>query len=115
MLKRIAEVTYFVPDLDAAWAFLRDVANARLHFKALGLIQVEVGESLVSLHPADEKGSAGPGGQVAYWQVDNLNDAIQAFQDRGGHLYRGPIKGVDGPQVAQVQDPWGNLWGLLQS
>lgn len=114
MLEGIQEVTYFVPDLEAAWAWLVSLAGAELVTKLPGMIQGRVGRSVVTLHPADEKGAAGPGGQVVYWRVRDIHQAIADFEAQGATRYRGPIVGVDGPQVAQMQDPWGNLWGLIQ-
>lgn len=114
MLKGIREVTYFVPDVREAFDWLHALTGAELVFESPDLVQARVGSSVVTLHPADEKAPPGPCGQVAYWRVDNLESAIQAFEERGGHRYRRPIAGVDGASVAQVQDPWRNVWGLIQ-
>lgn len=115
MIKGIAEVTYFVPDIEASWQWLSDLTGAELLLRLDGMIQGRVGESVVTFHPADEKGPVGPGGQVVYWRVDRLDVVMSQFESRGARRYRGPIRGVDGPMIAQMQDPWGNLWGLIQA
>ncbi len=115
MLERLQEITYFVPDVDAYAQWLEQVVGVAEVRRFEGLIQCRVGSTTITLHHADEKGRSGPGGQVAYWQVADIMSAIARFENGGGHRYRGPIQGIDGPYVAQVQDPWGNVWGLWQA
>ncbi|PSR20220.1 MAG: bleomycin resistance protein [Sulfobacillus acidophilus] len=115
MLEGLQEITYLVPDLDGYATWLQQVVGAREVRRFPGLIQCRIGTTLVTLHHADEKGPTGPGGQVAYWAVVDIQAAIAHFEQWGGRRYRGPIAGVDGPSVAQVQDPWGNVWGLWQA
>ncbi len=115
MLKRVAEITYFVPDLKEYLDWLVRTLDARPTAIFDNLIQCRVGSTMVSIHPSDDKGEAGPGGQVAYWAVSDLNTAITRFEQNGARLFRGPLRGVDGPWVAQTQDPWGNVWGLIQT
>lgn len=114
MLKGLAEVTYFVPDIEKAWAWLQEALAADLIVDLPGMIQARIGTSVITLHPADIKGQAGPGGQVAYWHVASVDDALRHFESHGGRRYRGPIHGVDGPRIAQVLDPFGNVWGLIE-
>lgn len=114
MLEKLREITYFAPDIDAYWIWLQAVLNAQLERRFDNLIQCRLGDMLVTLHPCDDKGPTGPGGQVAYWAVTNVEEAVSHFEKNGGYRFRGPIQGVDGPWVAQVQDPWGNVWGLCQ-
>lgn len=114
MLEAVQEVTYFASNIEAYWEWIRTTTGAALLLREPHLIQCRIGEAAVTLHPADEKGHAGPGGQVAYWRVADIDAAVTRFEEYGARRYRGPIKGLDGPWVAQVQDPWGNIWGLIQ-
>lgn len=114
MFERLQEITLFAPDINAYFAWLQEVVGARLALSLPGIIQCHIAGTLITLHPSDEKGSAGPGGQVAYWVIPDIEAAVSQFEHRGGRRYRGPIVGIDGPTVAQVQDPWGNVWGLWQ-
>jgi len=61
---------------------------------------------------ADDKVSSGASGTVVYWQVDDLEASLVLLQNLGAKLYRGPMKVQDGETMCQVQDPWGNCWGL---
>ena len=114
VLERIREVTYFAPDIDAYGAWLTRVLGAREVLRYPDFIQLMIGSELVTLHPSDEKGQAGPGGQVVYWLVSDIAAVVTCFEHNGGRRFRGPVTGVDGPRVAQVQDPWGNVWGLVE-
>jgi len=57
---------------------------------------------------------AGAAGQVAYWQVEYFDDALERAKHQGAELYRGPLKREeDGQYMCQVKDPFGNLIGLV--
>ncbi|MDF5719926.1 MAG: hypothetical protein PUP91_05450 [Rhizonema sp. PD37] len=56
--------------------------------------------------------SPGNAGQVAYWRVDNFEQALQHVQKHGARLYRGPVT-IEGKQeICQMWDPFGNLFGM---
>lgn len=74
---------------------------------------LQVGSVEVVFHPADEKGPSGVAGQVVYWQVDNLDAALQRALRLGAQLYRGPLDRLDGTWMCQVKDPFGNVIGLV--
>lgn len=107
------EFTFFVPDVSRAAPWYQEIFGPPRflseHFCTFVGPGIEVG-----IHTGDTK-SAGPGGrQVLYWRVKNLTQAISAMTARGCHLYRDPIHGIDGPAVCQLEDPFGNVWGLRQ-
>ncbi|MCY0898074.1 MAG: VOC family protein [Firmicutes bacterium] len=113
-LKGIGDVTLFAPDLEAYWAWLETALGAVLQQRYPHLIQGQIGTVSVTVHPADEKSPTGPGGQVVYWAVDDVNEAMQHLARHGARPYRGPVVGEEGARVAQLQDPWGNIWGLIE-
>lgn len=114
MLEGVAAVTYFAPNLDEYWRWLEQVLDAQLERRHQELVQGRIGSVPIVLHPADEKGPPGPGGQVVYWQVADLAAALICLEAHGGRRYPGPIRGLDGRLAAQVRDPVGNVWGLVQ-
>ena len=68
----------------------------------------------VQLEPvlADEKVCSGPSGTVVYWKVDNFASSLAQLQGLGARLYRGPMQ-IEGSQsMCQLQDPWGNCFGI---
>lgn len=107
-------MTFFVADIPAARTWLASLLGSAPHLDHPGLVTFQVGEQSIGLHPADEKSPAGPGGQVAYWRVPDLDLAMLHFQAHGCTLWRGPVTGIEGSRVCQVRDPFGNAWGLIQ-
>jgi predicted enzyme related to lactoylglutathione lyase len=115
-LRRVAEVVLFVPDLEAARAWYRDLLGSDVAaWWQDGYGWFEAAGVRLGLHLADAKTPAGVGGVVPYWEVDALEAALRTFITHGGRLYRGPVTGVDGARVAQVQDPFGNFVGLVEA
>jgi predicted enzyme related to lactoylglutathione lyase len=109
----IAEVVVFVPDLDVARRWYEMLFGPPAGwFDGYGWFQVA--GYRVGLHAADAKTPAGTGGQVAYWRVDALAEALAVWIGAGARLHRGPVTGPDGISVAQVVDPFGNAWGLWE-
>jgi len=74
---------------------------------------IAVGSAKLCFHLADSKVPAGRAGQVAYWRVPSLQDAIDHFRKSGAELYRGPLAIDSGQGVCQFADPFGNLFGLV--
>lgn len=108
------EVLFFVEDLLTAKRWMSELLGIDPHFDDPNYVTFCVGHMVVGIHPSDQKGHSGPGGQVVYWRTADLSKAIDHFRSHGCTLYRGPILGVDKVEVCQMQDPFGNLWGLMQ-
>ena len=70
---------------------------------------------VVGFHPADKKCPGGIGGTSAYWEVEDLNEAVTFLTERGARLYRGPYRTDLGAAVALMVDPFGCTVGLNQS
>lgn len=69
----------------------------------------------LGLDPNQSVNPSGPGGGVAYWRVDDIDDAVQHFTATGAALVS-PVQDVgDGIKVAAVTDPFGNTIGLIQN
>ncbi|TVU78836.1 glyoxalase/bleomycin resistance/dioxygenase family protein [Vibrio tasmaniensis] len=61
---------------------------------------------------ADEKVGSGKCGTVLYWSVNNLDKALDHFEELGAKLYRGSMAIENGLFMCQIEDPFGNLIGL---
>jgi predicted enzyme related to lactoylglutathione lyase len=72
-----------------------------------------VGAVEIWFHRADSKVAAGTAGQVAYWEVADFDHMLGKATGLGAILYRGPLDRGDGKFMCQVQDPFGNLIGLV--
>ncbi len=110
----VCEVTFFLSDLEAGRTWLCDLLDSEPTFDHPEFKTFQAGATTIGLHPADPKAAAGSGGQVAYWLVRDLERTLVHFEAHGCARFRGPIRGVDGARICQVQDPFGNLWGLLE-
>lgn len=113
-LSNPGEILFFVPDVRKAQAWYSDLLDAPLIVEDDGYCSFLVDTTRVGLHPADAKSPSGAGGEVAYWRVQHLQEAVVYFEDHGCQMYRGPICGIDGIYVCQMKDPFGNVWGLME-
>ncbi|PSR34183.1 MAG: bleomycin resistance protein [Sulfobacillus benefaciens] len=114
MIGSPAEVTYFVPDLELAKVWYMALFGTPI-FESPEFCLFQGPGIQIGLHPADDKSPARSGGQVVYWAVRDLDQAREFMERIGCQRYRGPIIGVDGFRVCQMQDPFGNVWGLREA
>ncbi|WP_053958834.1 VOC family protein [Sulfobacillus thermosulfidooxidans] len=113
MLQGVDEVVFFVKDIEEVKRWIQNLLQCPVVFESPEYCAVLVGNTKIGLHLRDEKNSGTGSGQVAYWHVHDMEHVIKKFQDAGCRLYRGPIRGMDGPMVCQMQDPFGNIWGFV--
>ena len=115
MILTLDHVLIFVPSVRAAAQWYSTVLQTPASFRDENLASISIGDAKLSFHPADAKGSAGRGGQVAYWRVASLTEAMRAFEAAGASLYRGPLVIDSREGICQMADPFGNLVGLIGS
>ena len=112
-LQGLRTTIYAVPDLDRAKAWYAKLLEVAPYFDEPFYVGFNVGGFELGLIPNDEGHSAGPGGTLAFWGVDDIAaswkravalgaTAVSEAQDVGG-----------GIQVAVVGDPFGNRIGLI--
>lgn len=114
ILKGIDEVLFFVDNLGGAKDWIRDLTGKEPAFSSENYYSFNLGFCKIGLHPSDQKCRTGIAGQVAYWNVDDMKDAVEYFIDHGCKIFRGPTIGVDGVSICQMIDPFGNAWGLVK-
>ncbi len=107
--------SFFVPRVQDAKAWYQDVLGEEPAFDSPGYCSFHLAGASVGIHPSDEKTAAGVAGQVAYWRVSDIHKVMAHFETHGCRLFRGPIYGIDGVWVCQMMDPFGNLWGFMES
>lgn len=118
---KIVEVMYFVPagqgrygrEFAAQWYSQFFEAEVSRSAEDTDFFLLRVGGVEVVFHPADDKGPSGVAGQVVYWQVEQLDAALDRALRLGAQLYRGPLLRTDGLWMCQVRDPFGNAIGLI--
>ena len=106
---------YHVPDLARARAWYSKAFNAKPYFDEPFYVGFNVGGYELGLDPDVSKVKAGAGGSVAYWGVDDIDGALKQFTKNGAKA-RGDIQDVgEGIRVVTVEDPFGNLIGLIRN
>lgn len=115
LFKRLESVVFFVSDIDAAAAWYAELFETEVQHENAQYAFIKTSDFLLGFHPLDSKCPGGPGGATAYWEVADLQDAIQALELRGAVLYRGPISTSFGARAAMLIDPFGCTIGLNQS
>jgi predicted enzyme related to lactoylglutathione lyase len=113
VIQSVAHVMMFVSSVRAAAAWYSSLLNLPATFIDDNFAAIEAASARLCFHLADSKVPAGRAGQVSYWRVDSLNDAMDRFQDAGAVLYRGPLQIASGEGMCQFADPFGNLFGLV--
>jgi predicted enzyme related to lactoylglutathione lyase len=119
MMRGFATVTYFADDLEAAKAWYAELLGVAHYFEVpdgyaefrVGDYQHELGIIKGSWAPHDMY--AAPGGQIAYWHVDDLDAMIERLTALGAREYE--PKTVRGPGfvTASFLDPFGNIVGVM--
>ena len=104
---------YPVPDLSRAKAWYSKAFNTKPYFDEPFYVGFNIGGYELGLDPDVTKVKAGTGGSVAYWGVDDIDAALKQFTKNGAKA-RGEIQDVgEGIRVVTVEDPFGNLIGLI--
>ena len=93
------------------WADLLECPVDRVAFVD-GFAWFDVGDIEFGFHPAEaEKNSVG-GSPVVYLRVDDHSAAVSRAESKGARLHRGP-RAIDASRsIAQLMDPFGNVFGL---
>ncbi len=121
-LRRIASVTYWADDVEAATAwyteflgagpqFTRPGPGGRLSYAAFA-VDERTRLAIAARATAPDGAALDPGGAVAHWDVEDLDASLERLASMGAKEYI-PLT-PHGPVVsAAVLDPFGNVVGLI--
>jgi len=93
------------------WAELLDCPVERVHIES-EFVWFDVGEIEFGFHPLDEAKNPVGGSPVVYLRVENFPAAVTRAESKGARLHRGPRAVHDCRSIAQLTDPFGNVFGL---
>jgi len=111
----LATVIYHVPDLDRAKAWYASVFQQQPYFDEPFYVGFNIAGYELGLHPGGTVSRPGPGGSVAYWRVADIERAVDHFVTNGATVV-GRVQDVGGGiKVADLQDPFGNVVGLIEN
>jgi predicted enzyme related to lactoylglutathione lyase len=115
MLLGLRTVIYKVSDLDRAKEWYSSTFDVAPYFDESFYVGFNIGGFELGLDPSITKQGPGPGGALAYWGVRDLKNLLADLTAKGVRV-RGKLQNVgDGILVASIEDPFGNLIGLIEN
>ncbi len=112
MIIGLRTVIYGVSDLVKAKAWYSKAIGKQPYFDQPFYVGYSVGGFELGLDP---NGEPGKGGTVAYWAVENAEEALKNLIAIGGTL-RSEVQDVgEGIKVGTVADPFGNSFGIIEN
>lgn len=72
----------------------------------------DLGDIEFGFHPSDEEMNPHGGTPVIYLTTDNLEKSVSNAQALGAQLHRGPLQVSGDRTIAQLVDPFGNIFGF---
>ncbi len=111
MFRQLKRIVYPVPDLAAARAWYSGVLGTPPLFDAPVAAIFPVGHCSLSLRPAAAADPPPGTGLEVYWEVDDVEAALDALMSAGARLHT-PVRSVLNFRTARVTDPFGNVLGL---
>ena len=112
MIQGLRTVIYPVTDLASAKAWYREVLAIEPYFDQPFYVGFAVGGFELGLIPG---GAAGTKGATAYWGVPDAGAEIERLVQLGAVVHDRLKEVGDGIKVATVQDPCGNLFGIIEN
>ena len=116
MIQGLRTVIYRVADLERAREWYTDVLGFRPYFDEPFYVGFDVGGFELGLQPPEPEGTTlGGNGIVAYWGVEDADEALGRLLEMGatGHAAVQDVGG--GIRVASVRDPDGNVFGIIEN
>jgi predicted enzyme related to lactoylglutathione lyase len=108
-------VIYHVSDLAAAKAWYEKVLGTAPYFDQPYYVGFHVGGYELGLDPDPASGAPGRGGAVPYLGVTDAEAALERLRGLGAGLVSGVQDIGEGIRVAVVEDPEGNLLGIIEN
>ncbi|HYK43814.1 MAG TPA: VOC family protein [Parafilimonas sp.] len=113
MFKKLRTVIYHVEDLEKGKEWYKIVTGTDPYFDQPFYVGFDINGCELGLDP-NMTGVVNGNHSVAYWAVDNIEEAIQKLTGNNAAI-SSPITDVgDGIKVATVKDPFGNTIGLIE-
>jgi predicted enzyme related to lactoylglutathione lyase len=124
ILRGLATVNFYASDIQSAKKWYSELLGIEPYFALPDLehpayIEFRIGDyqhelGIIDAKFAPKNSKAGPGGEIAYWHVDNVTAVHEKLITMGAKQYE-PItkRGEAGFTTASVVDPFGNILGIM--
>ncbi|MDQ6479362.1 VOC family protein [Dyadobacter sp. LHD-138] len=119
-LRGFATVNFYAADHAAARKWYTEFLGIEPYFERPGYVEFRVGDYQHELGIIDAKytpkaATAGPGGSIMYWHVDNLKAVLEKLISMGAREYEPILERGAGFITASVIDPFGNVLGIMRN
>ncbi|WP_144392505.1 VOC family protein [Pleionea sediminis] len=112
MLKQLATNVLYVNDIEQAKQWVKEVLDLEPYFDEPFYVGYNISGFELGLLPGERKQD---NNSVSYWRVDNIDEAVALYKERGAELAE-PVEDVgDGIRVAALADPFGNYIGMIEN
>jgi len=115
MIQGLGTVVYHVPDLDRAKAWYSAAFQHQPYFDEPFYVGFNIAGYELGLNPDLTTTRPGQGGAIAYWRVADIKAACEHFVAVGATVVTDVQDVGGGIKVAHLQDPFGNLIGLIEN
>jgi predicted enzyme related to lactoylglutathione lyase len=113
VIKGLRTAIYAVDDIGRAKEWYTKAFGVRPYFDEPFYVGFSIGGFELGLDP-NAKGR-GAGGSVAYWGVDNADEAVAQLVAAGATVSSAVTEVGEGIKVATVLDPFGNQIGIIEN
>jgi methyltransferase (TIGR00027 family) len=112
MFKSFNRMSYPVPDLARAKDWYRALLKQEPVFDSPFLVSFAIGDSALSLTPSAGSLESSEDQVVAFWNVDDTDEAYRQLLEAGASSYS-ETRTVFNTRVAKVRDPFDNVMGIM--
>ena len=112
-LHGLRTVGYKVADINEARAWYTKALGIEPYFSEPYYVGFNVAGYELGLQPQDGAETPKVANVIAYWGVDDVDDAYSALLHLGATPFEEPMDVGGGIKVAAVFDPWGNAFGVI--
>ena len=106
---------YHVDDITKAKDWYTSILGFGPYFDEPFYVGFNVGGYELGLHPGGSDSVGKSDGVVAYWGVENAEEAFQHLLELGATKHETVQDVGGGIKVATVKDPFGNAFGIIEN
>jgi predicted enzyme related to lactoylglutathione lyase len=115
MFLGLRTVIYHVSDMEKAKDWYSAVLGFGPYFDQPFYVGFNVGGYELGLHPGGDAPTEKADSVVAYWGVDDAAGALKRLLDQGATVHEDLQDVGEGIKVASVNDPFGNVFGVIEN